>query len=106
MNRNNGRKIAVRLFALRDFLFANADPKHAITTEEIIEFYQSQEFENTSIKTVYSDLHAIRGKDYNIDVAYDEKAKGWLLEDRGTVLLSFRRCGQKSRPLVCPCLLQ
>ncbi len=79
MNRNNGRKIAVRLFALRDFLFANADPKHAITTEEIIEFYQSQEFENTSLKTVYSDLHAIRGKDYKIDIAYDEKAKGWLL---------------------------
>ena len=35
MNRNNGRKIAVRLLALRDFLYANADQKHAVTTEAI-----------------------------------------------------------------------
>lgn len=34
MNRNNGRKIAVRLFALRDFLFANADKTHAVRIEE------------------------------------------------------------------------
>ena len=46
-----------------------------------MEYYQSREFENTSIKTVYSDLHAIRGKEYEIDVAYDEKAKGWLLHN-------------------------
>ena len=79
MNRNNGRKIAVRLFALRDYLYANADQTHAVKTEDIMKYYQSREFENTSLKTVYSDLHAIRGKDYEIDVAYDEKAKGWLL---------------------------
>ena len=79
MNRNKGRKIAVRLFALRDYLYANADQTHAVKTEDIMEHYQSREFENTSLKTVYSDLHAIRGKDYEIDVAYDEKAKGWLL---------------------------
>ncbi len=52
-NRNNGRKIAVRLFALRDFLYANADTEHAVTVDEIMEYYQSREFENTSIKTVY-----------------------------------------------------
>ena len=69
MNRNNGRKIAVRLFALRDFLYANADPEHPVTVDEIMEYYQSREFENTSIKTVYSDLHAIRGKEYEIDIA-------------------------------------
>ncbi len=80
-NRNYGRKIAVRLFALRDFLYANADTEHAVTVDEIMEYYQSREFENTSIKTVYSDLHAIRGKEYEIDVAYDEKAKGWLLHN-------------------------
>ena len=78
-NRNNGRKIAVRLFALRDYLYANADQTHAVTVDEIMEYYQSKEFENTSLKTVYSDLHAIQGDDHKIDVAYDEKAKGWLL---------------------------
>ena len=79
MNRNNGKKIAVRLLALRDFLYANADQKHAVTTEEIMEYYRSKEFENTSLKTVYNDLHAIQGDDHKVDVAYDEKAKGWLL---------------------------
>ena len=79
MNRNNGRKIAVRLLALRDFLYANADQKHAVTTEAIMEYYRSKEFENTSLKTVYNDPHAIQGDDHKVDVAYDEKAKGWLL---------------------------
>lgn len=79
MNRNNGKKIAVRLFALRDFLYANADQKHAVKTEDIMEYYRSKEFENTSLKTIYNDLHAIQGDDHKVDVAYDEKAKGWLL---------------------------
>ena len=79
MNRNNGKKIAVRLLALRDFLYANADQKHAVRAEEIMEYYRRKEFENTSLKTVYSDLHAIQGDDHKVDVAYDEKAKGWLL---------------------------
>ncbi len=79
MNRNNGKKIAVRLLALRDFLYANADQKHAVTTEAIMEYYRSKEFENTSLKTIYNDLHAIQGDDHKVDVAYDEKAKGWLL---------------------------
>ena len=52
MNRNNGRKIAIRLFALRDYLYANADTEHAVTTEGIMEYYRSKEFENASIKTV------------------------------------------------------
>ncbi len=52
MNRNNGKRIAVILLALRDFLYANADQKHAVTTDEIMEYYRSKEFENTSLKTV------------------------------------------------------
>ena len=42
MNRNNGRKIAVRLFALRDYLYANADTEFADTIDEIMEYCQSR----------------------------------------------------------------
>lgn len=79
MNRNNGRSIAVRLFALREYLFANADQKHAVKVEDIIKHYKNKGFTNTSLKTVYSDLHALQSDEFNIDIAYDEKAKGWLL---------------------------
>ena len=81
MNRNNGRAIAVRLFALRDYLYANADQKHAVTVGEIIKHYQNKSFENVSLKTVYSDLHSLQGDELNIDIAYDEKSKGWLLHN-------------------------
>lgn len=77
MYRNNGQKKAVRLFALRDYLFANADENHAVRVDDIILFYQEKEFENTSIKTVYSDLHALLSA--GIDIVYDEKLKGWIL---------------------------
>ena len=81
MNRNNGRSIAVRLFALRDYLFANADQKHAVKVEDIIKHYKNKGFTNTSLKTVYSDLHALQSDEFNIDISYDEKAKGWLLHN-------------------------
>ncbi len=81
MNRNNGRSIAVRLMTLRDYLFANADQKHAVKVEDIIKHYKNKGFTNTSLKTVYSDLHALQSDEFNIDIAYDEKAKGWLLHN-------------------------
>lgn len=77
MYRNNGQKKAVRLFALRDYIYANADEKHAVRVDDIILYYKEKEFENTSIKTVYSDLHALLSA--GIDIVYDEKAKGWIL---------------------------
>ena len=77
MYRNNGQKKAVRLFALRDYIYANADEKHAVRVDDIVLFYKEKEFENTSIKTVYSDLHALLSA--GIDIVYDEKSKGWIL---------------------------
>lgn len=77
MYRNNGRNIAIRLFALRDYLYENADKKHAVKVNDIVIYYQDQGFENCGINTVYSDLHALQS--IGIDTAYDEKAKGWLL---------------------------
>ncbi len=79
MNRNNGRNIAVRLFALRDYLFANADKKHAVRVEDILTFYKNKGFTDNNIKMVYSDLHALQSDELGVDIAYDEKSKGWLL---------------------------
>ena len=36
MYRNNGQKKAVRLFALRDYIYANADENHAVRVDDII----------------------------------------------------------------------
>ena len=77
MYRNNGQNKAIRLFALRDYIYANADEKHAVRVDDIVLYYQEKEFENTSIKTVYSDLHALLSA--GIDIVYDEKSKGWIL---------------------------
>ena len=76
MNRNNGRNIAVRLFALRDYLFANADKKHAVRVEDILTFYKNKGFTDNNIKMVYSDLHALQSDELGVYIAYDEKSKG------------------------------
>lgn len=78
MYRNNGQKKAIRLFALRQYLYENADVNHAVKVDDIILFYKEREFENTSIKTVYSDLHALLEAG-GVDIVYDEKSKGWIL---------------------------
>lgn len=77
MYRNNGQKKAVRLIALRDYIYGHADQKHAVKIEDIKSHYRNMRFENTSLKTVYSDLHALQ--DPGIDIDYDEKSKGWIL---------------------------
>lgn len=84
MNRNNGREIARRLIALRTYLIANADKTHAVRIEDIQTYYSNiritgKDGEPLNIKTIYSDLHAFRGNEYDIDIDYDEKSKGWLL---------------------------
>lgn len=84
MNRNNGREIARRLIALRNYLIANADKTHAVRIEDVQTYYNNikilgKDGEPLNIKTVYSDLHAFRGGGYDIDIDYDERSKGWLL---------------------------
>ena len=84
MNRNNGREIAKRLIALRNYLISNADRTHAVRIEDVKTYYDNigitgKNGEPLNIKTVYNDLHAFRGGDYDIEVDYDERSKGWLL---------------------------
>ena len=73
MNRNNGREIARRLIALRNYLIANADKTHAVRIEDVQTYYNNikilgKDGEPLNIKTVYSDLHAFRGGGYDIDI--------------------------------------
>ena len=80
MNRNNGVAIAKRLFALRDFFYTHADPKHAVKFAEIRAFYYNNRFKDgTNNKMIYADLHAL--KNLGIKVRYDEKSKGWFLDN-------------------------
>ena len=50
MYRNNGVNIAIRLFALREFLYDNADETHAIKFEKIREFYFERQFKTEKEK--------------------------------------------------------
>ena len=80
MNRNNGVAIAKRLFALRDFFYTHADSKHAVKFAEIRAFYYNNRFKDgTNNKMIYADLHALQN--LGIKVRYDEKSKGWLLDN-------------------------
>ena len=36
MYRNNGQKIAVRLLALRDYIYANTDENHAVRVDDML----------------------------------------------------------------------
>ena len=90
MYRNNGVNIAIRLFALREFLYDNADETHAIKFEKIREFYFEKQFKvekekekdeekkvSKNNKMIYSDLHALQMA--GVEIEYSERAKGWIL---------------------------
>ena len=91
MNRNNGVAIAKRLFALRDFFYTHADSKHAVKFAEIRAFYYNNRFKDgTNNKMIYADLHALQN--LGIKVRYDEKSKGWLLDNPLFHLYTSCRC--------------
>ncbi len=86
MYRNNGVNIAIRLLALREFLYDNADETHAIRFEDIRNFYFEKQFKiknedekkgRKNNKMIYSDLHALQM--IGVEIEYSEKAKGWIL---------------------------
>ena len=84
MYRNNGVNIAIRLFALREFLYDNADETHAIKFEDIRAFYFAKQFklgkeDGKNNKTIYSDLHALQLA--GVEIEYSERAKGWILHN-------------------------
>ena len=76
-NSTRSRERAERLVKLRDYLYANASPTHAVKMADIIEYLESESYEVT-IKTVYSDIKTLKYF-FKVDTKYDGRQRGYLL---------------------------
>lgn len=77
--RNRSQEKAERLIKLRDYLYANASPTHAVKMADILAFLASERYE-VEIKTVYSDLKTLEVH-FGLDIQYDGKQRGYLLKN-------------------------
>lgn len=71
---NRSQAIAERLVKLRDYLYANASPTHAVKIGDMLT-YLANEGHEVEIKTVYSDLKTLEVH-FGLDLHYDGGAKG------------------------------
>ena len=76
---NRSQEKAERLVKLRDYLYANASPTHAVKMAEILEYLNSGEGYDAEIKTVYSDLHTLRDF-FGLDIEYIGRKRGYILD--------------------------
>lgn len=74
---NRSREIAERLIKLRDYLYVNATPTHAVKAKDMLAYLESEGHE-IEIKTLYSDLETLR-LFLNTEVTYDKHQKGYIL---------------------------
>lgn len=77
--RNRSAEKAERLVKLRDYLYANASPTHAVKMAEILAYLADKGHE-VEIKTVYSDLKTLE-LFFDLDIQYDGRQKGYLLKN-------------------------
>lgn len=77
---NRSQEKAERLVKLRDYLYANASPTHAVKMAEILEYLNSGEGYDAEIKTVYSDLHTLRDF-FGLDIEYIGQKRGYILKN-------------------------
>lgn len=66
---NRSQAIAERLVKLRDYLYANASPTHAVKIGDMLT-YLANEGHEVEIKTVYSDLKTLEVH-FGLDLHYD-----------------------------------
>lgn len=78
-NSTRSVKKAERLVKLRDYLYANASPTHAVKMAEILA-YLADEGHEVDIKTVYSDIKVLETS-FGLDIQYDGRQKGYLLKN-------------------------
>lgn len=71
--------IAERLLKVRDFLYANATPTHAVTAEQIQRYLSDENFD-VKIKTIYSDLQTLEAE-FGLDLAYNARQRGYILKN-------------------------
>lgn len=76
---NRSQEIAERLVKLRDYLYANASPTHAVRIGDMLT-YLANEGHEVEIKTVYSDLKTLEVH-FGLDLHYDGRQRGYLLNN-------------------------
>lgn len=76
---NRSQAIAERLVKLRDYLYTNASPTHAVKIGDIL-VYLANEGHEVEIKTVYSDLKTLEVY-FGLDLHYDGRQRGYLLNN-------------------------
>lgn len=76
---NRSQAIAERLVKLRDYLYANASPTHAVKIADMLT-YLANEGHEVEIKTVYSDLKTLEIH-FGLDLHYDGRQRGYLLSN-------------------------
>lgn len=74
---NRSQEKAERLVKLRDYLYANASPTHAVKIAEILEYLASERYE-VEIKTVYLDIKTLKYF-FDVETKYDGRQRGYLL---------------------------
>lgn len=74
---NRSQEKAERLVKLRDYLYDNASPTHAVTVKDILTHFANKGIE-IEIKTVYSDLHTLRDF-FGLDIEYNGRQRGYFL---------------------------
>lgn len=74
---NRSQEKAERLVKLRDYLYANASPTHAVKMAEILAHLESERYK-VEVKTVYSDLNTLKYF-FDVETKYDGRQRGYLL---------------------------
>lgn len=75
--RNRARETAERLVKLRDYLYTNATPTHAVKIADMLT-YLANEGHEVEIKTIYSDLKTLEVH-FGLDIHYNGQQRGYLL---------------------------
>lgn len=74
---NRSQALAERLVKLRDYLYTNATPTHAVKATDILKYLESVGHE-VEIKTVYRDIETLRNF-FGLEIDYDGRQRGYLL---------------------------
>lgn len=77
---NRSQSTAERLIKLRDYLYINATPIHAVKASAILAYLHDSEGIDINIKTLYKDIETLRNF-FDLDIDYDKHDKGYILRN-------------------------
>ncbi len=77
--RNRVREAAERLVKLRDYLYTNASPTHAVKARDMLAYLEGIDHK-VEIKTLYSDINILTAY-FGLDIQYDGRQKGYTLNN-------------------------